>query len=151
MSNAGERYVERSPLVQLLKTQTRVKLLDAFLRKHYMPLSAEQLAKYTNVSRTSVDRNIDVLIEFGLVEEVEVTSSDAVHYKIDTSNAAVKQFRGAQTSLLDADGMNKQELDQVDKKTALEVTPPVKGLTEDTMVEDTPWNQTDRSYRETAA
>lgn len=139
MSNAGERYVQLSPLVRLLETPTRVKLLDVFLRKHYMPLTAEQLATYTDVNRTTVDRNIEVFLDLDMVEVADV-DREAIHYTLNTDNETVQHFRNAQKSLLGVGEMSDEELESINQTTWRDVTPPTqRDAASEQLADDIPW------------
>jgi len=91
-------YVENSPFVRLIKTPTSVKLLDVFLRNHFQELTASELTKYADVNQSSISRNIDQLVEEGIVEKTR-TNEDGQHYQLNKDNPAAKGFAQAQAEL----------------------------------------------------
>lgn len=91
-------YVENSPFVRLLATPTNVKLLDVFLRNHFQELTASELAKYADVDQSSISRNIDQLVEEGIIEKTR-TNENGQHYQLNKDNPAAKGFAQAQAEL----------------------------------------------------
>lgn len=62
---------DASPLQRLLGSDARAKLVSAFLRRPGKELTVPEVAKLSDIDRTSVYRHVDTLVEVGLVEEVE--------------------------------------------------------------------------------
>jgi len=60
-----------SPLVRLLETRSRVKVLDALVRHSYAALTEGEIAEFSGVDQSTVNRNLPVIIDLGLVRRVE--------------------------------------------------------------------------------
>ena len=65
------RYSDLSPFVELLRTEGRVKILDAFIRKPTTELSSGEVATLADIDPSTFNRNKDTLIELGLIEEID--------------------------------------------------------------------------------
>jgi uncharacterized small protein (DUF1192 family) len=63
-------YTEASPFVRLLGKSGRVKIVDVLLGKHYETMTASEIAQLADIAESTVNRNIDPLIEYGVVEKV---------------------------------------------------------------------------------
>lgn len=62
-------YAEASTLTRLFGGSARVKIIDVFLGKHYTELTVEEVAELADVHITTVHRNLQDIIETGLIEE----------------------------------------------------------------------------------
>ena len=93
-------YVAGSSLVRLFGSPGRTRIVEAFLSKRGAELTGAEVAKLAGVDRSTVSRNIDVLIELGLVERRESSSADL--YRIDADNSVVRALADARRALLGA-------------------------------------------------
>lgn len=94
-----ESYSGSSPFVRLLRTESRVRMLDVLLGKHYEELRASEIAELANIDPTTVNRNIDALVAGGLVDKYE--AEDGAVYRINHENEAAEAFATARTRLFD--------------------------------------------------
>lgn len=62
-------YVETSAFTRLLGVGSRVKIIDVFLGKHYTALSISEVAELADLDVSTVHRNIQDIVEFGLIEK----------------------------------------------------------------------------------
>jgi Fe2+ or Zn2+ uptake regulation protein len=116
-SSSGAKYSEASPFVRLLPTQGRVRILDVFLRKHYKPLTATEVAKLGDINPSTFHRNIDALIEAGVIKEQRKVAGTQL-YQLNTDNPAAKIFGEARAELLEnrdsvPESTDESELDNV--------------------------------------
>lgn len=82
-------YVEGSIFVRVLGTPGRVKMIDVFLGKHYTELSAAQVADLAGIDVSTFHRNVEALVDLGVVEETR-TVSGAQLYQLDTDHPVSK-------------------------------------------------------------
>lgn len=68
-NGAEGSYVEGSTLVRLLGSPSKVRMVDVFLGKHYVELSAAQVADLAGVDVSTFHRNVGVMLDLGIVEE----------------------------------------------------------------------------------
>jgi len=95
---AERKYTEQSPFVRLLETPGRVKILDIFLRKPQTELSAEDISKLADISRSTFSRNKKVLIKLDLISKVR-SESGTEYYSLNQNNEINKILEKAQTEL----------------------------------------------------
>lgn len=93
-----EQVTEGSPFVRLLETKARVKMLDVLLRHSYASLSEEEIAERAGLNQSSVNRNIEVFEDLGVVQS---ESNWPVRYQVDTSSSVVEGLEQAQLNLLE--------------------------------------------------
>lgn len=91
-------YPDASPFVRLLKTPSRVKIIDVFLGKHYEELTAQDIADLAGIDRSSVNRNINVLKESDIIEQAG-KAGNAPQYKLNTESEVSKSLGKTQASL----------------------------------------------------
>lgn len=101
---------EHSPLVRLFGTKTHAKLVDAFLSRHYLPLTAGDLADVADVDESSVSRHIDDLVDYGIVKEVG-TEGRAQHYQLNKEDEAVEYLLKFKDALI-----TRPESDPIDEE-----------------------------------
>lgn len=103
-SNTDEKkvrgYSEGSPFVRLLGKPGRVKLLDVFLRKHYQELTAPEVSDLANVAPSTFHRNIDYLVEIGVIEPTREIGGTQL-YKLNIDNQIAKVLGSLRTELLE--------------------------------------------------
>jgi len=83
------------PLSDVVDTGPKVVVIDALLRKHYVPVNSAELSEGTGLNVTRVSDALDAFIDAGIVTETENGK-----YQIDTENEQVRDLRDYQTSLL---------------------------------------------------
>lgn len=93
-------YAKTSPFVRLLGRPGRVQILDVFLRKHYTQLTAAEVAELADIARTTFHRNIEPLIDYGIINLID-TESKANRYELNSSNPISKTLRKMQIELLE--------------------------------------------------
>lgn len=93
-------YVEASPFVRLFRTESRVRIIDVLLRKHYEPLSTKEIAEYADIDRSSVTRNLPVLKEIAVVLEADKIGNTR-RYKINKQSPVAQALAEAQEQLFD--------------------------------------------------
>ncbi|WP_132059050.1 ArsR/SmtB family transcription factor [Halorussus amylolyticus] len=92
-------YTQASPFVRLLKTPSRVKIIDVLLGKHYEELTTQEIADLAGIDRSSVTRNIRVLQDADLVEQSGKVGN-APQYQLNKESEVSKALGKAQASLL---------------------------------------------------
>lgn len=97
---ADGSYVEGSALVELLGSPGKVKMLDVFLGKHYEELSAAQAADLAGIDVSTFHRNVDVLLDVGVVEETRTVGGTQL-YRLDADHPVSKALGQAQSALLE--------------------------------------------------
>lgn len=113
-SPARGSYADDSPLVRLLRKEGRVRILDVFLRKHYTPLSAPEVADLAGVSVSTFTRNKDELLALNIVEEVE-REGNAQHYQLNKDSEIAQILGEAQRELLELSQQIVEETDVNDE------------------------------------
>lgn len=96
----GDTYSDASPFVRLLRTPSRVKIIDVLLGKHYESLTSREIAELADIDRSSVTRNIPILEDIGLVEQAGKVGN-APRYQLNTESEVAKALGRAQANLLD--------------------------------------------------
>ena len=86
------------PLAQLLKTEGQVKMLDIFLTRDSLWITAEKLAEYAAINQSTVSRNISTLQQ---VDLVEARGSHPTEYRLNTDSAAVEYLQEVHSVLAD--------------------------------------------------
>lgn len=84
------------PLTQLLETEGHVKMLDIFLTRDSLWITASRLAEYAAIDQSTVSRNISTLQRADLVE---ARGSHPTEYRISADSAAA-QYLGKVHSVL---------------------------------------------------
>lgn len=128
-SESGVTYSDASPLVQLFKTESRVRMVDVLLRKHYQPLTTRELATLADIDRSTVTRNLDVLHEIGVIEEVEQVSN-ARRYQINTDSQVVKALGKAQWELFEISDTVPESMDEQAQESFADDSPTNAPVTE---------------------
>lgn len=95
--DVGE-YIENSPFVRLFGTKERIKIIDVLLRKGYTELTASEVSALAKISPSTFHRNIDMLMDSGLVSEID--NGTVKRYQINNDNSISKSLRDAQVDLL---------------------------------------------------
>lgn len=62
---------DNSPWIRLFKNESRVKILTAFLNRHYASMDAEEVSQLADVSESTFYRNIGALLSTEIVEKDE--------------------------------------------------------------------------------
>ena len=75
-------YAETSAFTRLLMVPSRVKIIDVFLGKHYTTLSRGDIAGLAGVDPSTVSRNIEEIVDLGIIEEAE-SRGRATHYRLN--------------------------------------------------------------------
>jgi len=98
-SSNTKSYVDASPFVRLLETKSRVRMVDVFLGKHYEELTASEVADLADINQSSVSRNIDTLLEIGIIDKVG--ESTPQRYTLNKSHPVSNSLRDARMALFD--------------------------------------------------
>lgn len=98
-NGAEGSYVNGSIFVRVLGSPSRTKIIDVFLGKHYTELSAAQIADLAGIDVSTFHRNVDVLLDIGVVEETR-TVSGAQLYQLDTDHPVSKALGKTRWELL---------------------------------------------------
>lgn len=99
-AGADGSYVEESTLVRLLGTPGKVRIIDVFLGKHYVELSAAQVADLAGIDVSTFHRNVDVLVDLGIVEETRTVGGTQL-FSLDTDHPVSKALGRARSELLE--------------------------------------------------
>lgn len=97
--DADGSYVEGSLFTELLGRPGRVEILEVFLGKHYDELSAAQVADLAGVDVSTFHRNVDVLIDRGVVEKSREVGGTQL-YALDVENPTAKALGTVRATLL---------------------------------------------------
>lgn len=84
---------ESLPGSNVVDSVEAVVILDAFLRRHYKPLSISDLVEITEVDTTLIEAIVE---DFQSVNFIELTDEG---YELNTENSSVKELRDLQKSL----------------------------------------------------
>lgn len=101
-SHDAHPYVEASPFYRVFSTPTRVKLVDVFLRNPHRELTTSDLTQLASVDQSAIGRNIDALIDSGIVEYLGY-KSDGKHYRLDTEHEFAKALGRAHAEVITED------------------------------------------------
>lgn len=85
---------DEAPLSETINTPTKVVVIDALLRKHYVTLTKQEITEVTGLQLKDVDETIENLVESGIV-----VKSDG-DFKVGKQNSQVKSLREYQKDLL---------------------------------------------------
>lgn len=98
--DADGSYVEGSLFTELLGRPGRVEILEVFLGKHYDELSAAQVADLAGVDVSTFHRNVDVLVDYGIVEKSRSVGGTQL-YALDVENPTAKALGTVRATLLE--------------------------------------------------
>lgn len=93
-------YTEASAFARLLGSQARVKMLDVFLGKHYTELTVPEIAQLADIHETTVHRNIDDLLDFGIVEHSGKVGR-AQQYRLNKDSRVARILGRARAELME--------------------------------------------------
>lgn len=96
---ANGSYVEGSIFQLVLGSPSKTRIVEVLLGKHYTELSAAQIADLAGIDVSTFHRNIDVLLDIGVVEETR-TVSGAQLYQLDTDHPVSKALGKTRWELL---------------------------------------------------
>lgn len=96
---SSEAYVERTGLVRLFGSPGQAKMVEVFLGKRGAELTGAEVADLAGIDRSTVSRNIDALVDFGLVEETRQVSNSTL-YRLDIDQRVSKALWKARRELL---------------------------------------------------
>jgi len=83
------------PCASVLDTSESVVVLDAVLRRHYISLTASELATGTGLNQPQVEAVLDSFVRAGLI-----TDSLQNAFELNTDNQKVRELREKQKALL---------------------------------------------------
>ncbi|GAA0663745.1 hypothetical protein GCM10009020_05600 [Natronoarchaeum mannanilyticum] len=76
-------------------------MLDAFLRESHHDLRSRELEKLTGIDQSTVSRNMETLLDYGLVQKTR-TGQKGQRYQINLDNQAVQALAQAQDALFNS-------------------------------------------------
>lgn len=88
---------DEGPLVQLFGSSGRTRIVEAFLGKRGTELTASEIAKLAGVDRSTVSRNVDELVDVGLVQRRETQSG--VLYRVANDDPVVQALSDVRREL----------------------------------------------------
>lgn len=91
-------YADHSPFVRLLKNASRVKMLDALLRRPATEFSASQLSELAGISESAISRNKSTLVDLGIVTATK--RGGTTYYSINRDNDVVSVLAEFHINLL---------------------------------------------------
>lgn len=96
---ATEAYVDRSGLVRLFGSPGRVKMIEAFFETEDQELTGAEVADRAGIDRSTVSRNVDELIELGLIERTRCVGNSKM-YRLDPDHSVNEALWDARCELL---------------------------------------------------
>lgn len=96
---ATEAYVDRAGLVRLFGSPGRVKMIEAFLKADDEELTGADVAEMAGIDRSTVSRNVDELIELGLIERTRRVGNSKL-YRLDDGHPISETLAGARGAFL---------------------------------------------------
>lgn len=96
---ATEAYVDRAGLVRLFGSPGRTKMIEAFLTRREAELTGSEVAELAGVDRSTVSRNVDALVDLGLVDRTRRVGN-AKLYRLDASHPLGEALADARRALL---------------------------------------------------
>lgn len=96
---AAGSYVNGSVFQQILGRPSRIKLIEVFLGKHYVELSAAQVADLAGIDVSTFHRNVDALLDLGVVETTR-TVGGAQLYQLNVDHPVSKALGKTRSELL---------------------------------------------------
>jgi len=91
-------YTDQSSFVQLLGRESRARMLDVFLGKHYTELTQSDVAELSGLDPATVSRNIDVFVDLGVIEPTRAVGKSQL-YSVNTDADLVKALGKARDEL----------------------------------------------------
>ena len=85
-------YTDNSPFVRALRTESRVRVLDALLSNPSRPLSVSGLTDKTGMVRSTIINALDTLESMGIVEKSGKVSNATLYKVSNESQTAEKLF-----------------------------------------------------------
>lgn len=96
----GESYSEETPLTILFGDGPKVRILAALLADPELDHNVTEIAEMAGVSRNTVYRHLDDLLDIGVVRKTRETGGSP-RYKIDKENPAAKKLAELEWELVD--------------------------------------------------
>lgn len=97
---------QEAPLVRLLKREGRLKILEILLRKPHAKLTVAEISQEAEFNPSTFHRNIDLLLNTGIVEKVGEESGNA-RYTINKDSSLAKNIGRLRIELMKyIDGSN---------------------------------------------
>lgn len=93
-------YVEESVLVKLFGTKGRARILDVFLSKHDSEMTIQEIADWAGIAVSTVHRNIDELIEFGVIRPSRAVENTQL-YHLNKGSPLTKTIGEFHSDLID--------------------------------------------------
>lgn len=90
---------DESPFVELLGTESRVRILDVLLRKPHMTLTRAEIAELAGVDPTTFDRNKPILERLGCLSTTK--DRGQTEYSLNIEHPVVKRLGSARAELLE--------------------------------------------------
>lgn len=95
-----EDYASGTRFVDALGDSANSRILAAFLGSHMDDLNISDIARIAGVDRSTVYRNLDDLLEYGLVEQSRTVGNSKM-YRINKDNEAAKKLAAFEWELAD--------------------------------------------------
>lgn len=94
-----ESAAEASPFVRLFETEGRARVMDALLSQRDVALSQQEIADIADVDKSTVYRNMDVLVDIGAVIQTDPRHGPKL-YQANMEMPAMQALRAAREELL---------------------------------------------------
>lgn len=91
-------YTDGASFVQLLGRESRARMLDVFLGKHYTELTQADVADLSGLDPATVSRNIEVFVDLGVIEPTRAVGTSQL-YSVNTDADLVKALGKARDEL----------------------------------------------------
>lgn len=95
-----ESYVDDTVVLDALGDHPKTRILCVFLMEHEQELMIDDLSELTEIERSTLTEQIDVLVDYGLLTIRH--TDDGCRYALNTESRAVKALGRFRWRLLDA-------------------------------------------------
>jgi Fic family protein len=99
-SEVKDDYASGTYFVDVLGDSAKARILATFLGSHNDDLNISDIARISGVNRSTVYRNIDDLLKYGLVEQSRTVGNSKM-YRLNKDNEAAQKLAAFEWALLD--------------------------------------------------
>jgi len=93
-------YASGTYFVDVLGDSPKARILAALLGSHNEDLNISDIARIAGIDRSTVYRNMDDLLDYGLIEQSRTVGNSKM-YRIDKDNSAAQKLAAFEWELLD--------------------------------------------------